>query len=347
MTRILVIGHADSDGHVIAEQTRRNLAQVDDVEVSVVVDPNRTQGHRSWLALDRITEIASADIVLFVDMMFSPVSFVEESEALVAFVERHPSKLFLLIDHHPLPERRLARADNLHVVYRPDVFECTVGPRSGLMVLAALCENQYETVRPVLEPHHELLARGLRLAAAHGSELPGTLLMTLLSASRWDLIAAIAEEPTEFHRLIRGRRPADYTPSGRMLDAIVAAKQLEQLSLKSDMRDWGNADSSIGRGTMPFDIDDERYAPRIEQQPLQRSNAPTKDTDLESLVTLLEVAALSLTDKPDATFTREQLVFEMRSLAGAGVEIDDRDVSNVFDKASFIQPVRGKQLRLK
>ena len=50
--RALVIGHADADGYIIAEQTRRNLAEVKSFEVDVVVDPHRTKDHKTWLNLD-------------------------------------------------------------------------------------------------------------------------------------------------------------------------------------------------------------------------------------------------------------------------------------------------------
>src|SRR5260221_9410954 len=144
--RVLVVGHADADGHLIAEQVRRNLALIEGFDVKAVVDPARTKDHKSWMKLDAISEIAEADLVFFVDLMFAPASFAEEASALVDFVTARPKKHFFLIDHHPLPLRRLGMADNLRVIYRPDVFECAVGPRSGMMVVAALCEKQHAMV---------------------------------------------------------------------------------------------------------------------------------------------------------------------------------------------------------
>jgi hypothetical protein len=130
MHQVLVIGHADADGHLIAEQVRRNLASVESFAVKVVVDPQRTQGHRSWLKLDAFPEIASADYVFFVDLMFAPDSYTEEAAALTRFASAWPDKRFFLIDHHPLPLRLLQAAPNLRVAYRPDVCECAIGPRS-------------------------------------------------------------------------------------------------------------------------------------------------------------------------------------------------------------------------
>jgi hypothetical protein len=80
--------------------------------------------------------------VFFVDLMFAPSSFEAEAEALVEFAKSRPEKQFFLLDHHPLPLRRLSRANNLHSVYRSDVVDCTFGHASWLMVIAALLEKQ-------------------------------------------------------------------------------------------------------------------------------------------------------------------------------------------------------------
>ena len=101
--RVVVIGHADADGYIIAEQTRRNLAQVKSFDVNVVVDPHRTKDHNTWLHLDQFNEIDSADYVFFVDLMFAPNTYATEAQALTDFVQSKPQKKFFLVDHHPLP----------------------------------------------------------------------------------------------------------------------------------------------------------------------------------------------------------------------------------------------------
>lgn len=331
MTHVVVVGHADADGHVIAEQARRNLDSVEGFTVETVVDPERTQGHRSWLHLDRLTEIDRADLVVFVDLMFGPMTYAEEARALVQFTQARSTKQFLLIDHHPLPEQMLSAARNLRCIYRPDVIECTLGPRSGLMLLAALCENQYDIVRPIVQPHHDTLARGLRRAAAPGSALPGRLLMALLAASRWDTIYALAEDDAANHRLIRGRRPPDFTPSEIMLDVLREAERLAQQPLKPNVETLTEVQR---RPAMPFDIDGETFVREDEQSPYR--NAPVPTRDLAKLSTLMEAAALSLTDAPGASFTWEQLVQEVRQIAGEGTEIGDRDLKIVYEKVSFL-----------
>jgi hypothetical protein len=92
--RVVVIGHADADGYIIAEQTRRNLAQVKSFDVDVVVDPRRTKDHKAWLNLDQLNEIDRADYVFFVDLMFAPATYAAEARALTDFVRRQPKKSF-------------------------------------------------------------------------------------------------------------------------------------------------------------------------------------------------------------------------------------------------------------
>ena len=67
----------------------------------------------------------------------NPLETEDEAKALARFVGARPEKQFFLIDHHPLPLHRLQATQNLHMSYRPDVCECAIGPRSGLMVVAA------------------------------------------------------------------------------------------------------------------------------------------------------------------------------------------------------------------
>ena len=78
--------------------------------------------------------------MFFVDLMFAPATYAAEAKALTEFAQSKPRKKFFLVDHHPLPLYRLEAADNLRVVYRSDVAECAIGPRTGMMVVAALCE---------------------------------------------------------------------------------------------------------------------------------------------------------------------------------------------------------------
>lgn len=185
MTKILVIGHADADGHLIAEQTRRNLSKVLSFKVASFVDAKLTKGHRAWRTVDQIEGVDACDLIVFVDLMFAPKSFPEEAAALVDLANRYPAKLFVVIDHHPLPEARLSAAPNIRTVYRPNVSDCTVGPRTDLMVLAAIDEKQGEYVKDRIKDHFDTLVKGLRRASAAGTELQGRNLTALIRHNCW------------------------------------------------------------------------------------------------------------------------------------------------------------------
>lgn len=341
---VLVIGHADADGHLIAEQTRRNLSLIEAFEVKTVVDPARTKDHNAWFALDKITEIDDADIVFFVDMMFAPMTCVEEAKALVEFVNGRPDKRFFLVDHHPLPTRRLDAADNLRAVYRPDVFECAIGPRSGMMVVAALCEGQAAKVKDIKKPVHETLALAMRRAAAHGGALPGKKLLSLLRCDCWEELFELGTDPRELHRLPRGRRPATL-PQSKALTALEETASALLAGAHTCAAEKG--------GSMSYDdvhISQERFVTDAsgakKARSAQRKNAPTDKHDAETIITILELAAISLTTKPGQTFTRVQLIEEAKEIGGDEIVLVDEDIDIVLTKQGFLKRV-GKELILR
>lgn len=337
----LVIGHADADGHLIAEQVRRNLILTGVFDVDVLVDPERTRDHKSWLKLASFPEIDKADFVFFMDMMFAPGTFDIESSALVEFLSARPDKRFFLIDHHPLPERRLGRAANLRMAYRPDVFECAIGPRSGMMVVAALCQDQSREVADIKSALHVDLAVGVRRAAALGGSLPGKKLLALFEADRWDAILRLGKDDAKYHRLPRGRRPqgepvsATLTEVEREADALLSRPQSRRATLQH------------GRAEMSYDADigQERFV--VDSGHRVRQARSARSRDLEAIVTLLEVAALSLTTEPGKTFTLEQLVAEAREIAGEEVSLRDIKIVLEKGKTSFLKHVGGKQYQLR
>tara|TARA_R110001606_G_scaffold381646_1_gene542954 strand:- start:568 stop:1596 length:1029 start_codon:yes stop_codon:yes gene_type:complete len=338
--KVVVIGHADADGHVIAQQTRLNLELVPSFDVHVVVDENRTRGHQSWKTVDQLIEADDADIVVFVDMMFSPTTFAEEADSLVEWAHQRSQTKVFIIDHHPLPISRLNTASNVRCLYRPNVFECTIGPKSGLMVLAALDENQEKLVASAVEPHHKKIALGLKRAAAPGGHLAGPLLMALVENKRWDLIYLLGEDAKEFHRLVRGRRPKDSPKSDLFLAVNAAAEQLAQESVNATRGLINDSRSDL----MAYDLASEGYESTPEG-PKRINRKPVPKRDLEAIVTLLELAAISLTDTPDDTFSLEDLVREAKLLAGTSFELEMEDIINVMSKAAFVKSV-GKQLQL-
>lgn len=337
--RIVVVSHADADGHIIAEQTRRNLQLLSSNDVKVVVDPARTQNHRVWMRLDELPELEQAETIFFMDLMFGHETFPQEAACLVDYASARPAKRFFLVDHHPFPLRRLEAAPNIRAFYRHDVAQVAIGPRDGMMIVAALCEHQHREVAAYRSPLYDELALGMRRAAALGGNLPGHNLLALLRHDCWADLLEIAHEDKARHPLPRGRRPATAPPSPAMLKAAKTAKALiagqepSQPSKTSGRRTDMAYDMS--QLTRPFD------AP-VGPTP---TNRPISGKDKEALLTLLEVSALALSDTPEATFSLEDLIAQAQELGGEAVPIDPKDAKNIVEKATFMKSLGGGRYR--
>ena len=333
MTRqVLVVSHADADGHIIAEQVRRNLATIRTFAVSTVVDPARTKDHNAWLHLEAFPEVEEADLVFFVDLMFAPSSFAQEADALVEFANARPSKRFFLLDHHPVPLRRLSTATNLRALYRRDVLDCTIGPSSWMMILAALCEKQPTRAKQLKKPVHDVLAKGIRRAAALGGPLPGEKLLALLRFDRWKDLELLGAEDASHHRMPRGRRPAGDALSRTLIELENTANEL--------LRETSQAHEGDIRMAYDFDVAMDREPPKL-------AIPATQSNDLEAIVVLLELAAIYLTPSPGTEFTLEELLDQARSIGGTDIALDDEDAKIVLDKASFLKKEGARRFCLK
>lgn len=329
MKRVVVVGHADADGHVIAEQVRRNLASVPTFSVEIVVDPERTKDHNVWFELASFPEIERADYVFFVDMMFAPASFVGEASALTRFASERPAKRFFLIDHHPVPLRRLSVATNLRTLYKEDVLDCAFGVRSDMMIIAALCETQRTRARTLKTKKQVEIAKGVKRAAAIGGPLAGEKLMALLRWDRWDDLAELGRDDPKFHRLPRGRRPKGSKISKVHQSLIDTASQLGVAPAPGPKKG----------DQMSYDVESRAdYKPALEK---------TGPKDLEAIVTVLEVAALYLTPKSGAQFTMDELLNQANEIAGEGFVIEPGDIQNVLGKTGFLKKLTGKKFVLK
>lgn len=81
--------------------------------------------------------------------------------------------------------------------------------------------------------------------------------------------------------------------------------------------------------------------------PRQHRNTPTPKRDLEVLVTLLEIAALSLTDNPDSQFTKDELFKEVRGLAGGEYLVQSVDLETVIKGCSFLHKTGNGKMALR
>jgi hypothetical protein len=69
--------------------------------------------------------------------------------------------------------------------------------------------------------------------------------------------------------------------------------------------------------------------------------------DLEAIVSLLELAAICLTDTPASDFTAEELIAEARRIGGPEIELDEGDVRIVLAAGGLLKKAPKGRLRLK
>jgi hypothetical protein len=213
-----------------------------------------------------------------------------------------------------------------------------------MMIVAALCERQIAEVSDMKNPIHEMLAIGVRRAAAPGGPLPGEKLLALLKADRWESILQLGEDEPEYHRLPRGRRPNSQLPS----DILVSLEREADALLAHQDTQGPPAPRIMRRSSMSYDaaVGEERFSyDTTGQRTLQAKTARARD--LEAIITLLELAALSLTTAPGTTFTIEQLIEEARDTAGDDISLRDVNIVLKKGKTAFLQHVAGKEYRLK
>ena len=92
---------------------------------------------------------------------------------------------------------------------------------------------------------------------------------------------------------------------------------------------------------MPFDFDDcaDSSPPRVDVPPMAAD-------DLEHLVILLELGAITLTRSADSTFTTDQLLVEAKKFADQLAQPEDGDLRLVLQTCKFLER-DGELLRLR
>ena len=208
----VVFGHADADGHLAAEQSRRNL-EAEGFKVQETVVSQVTRSHRFWEHGFPSYRFDGIALVVIVDIAFSFKCPARSLDALLEVVDSSPDTRFVVVDHHPLLFPTSERP-NLTLVQATSVFDCCYGrPSEELMVPAAICDGDAAAVRPRITETFEKWAVGMRRAAADRTGLAGSKLMALLKRSRWDLLEALAAEPKHLHSSVRGLRRSSCLPS--------------------------------------------------------------------------------------------------------------------------------------
>lgn len=218
---VLIVGHADADGHLAAEQSRRNALDMGATACDVLVDPRITAGRHMWRKHLPEIPVNGADTVIFVDLMFQPADPADSAEAIAELARQHADKTFIVIDHHPvfgLP----SLPHNVSLWFTPAVYTCCFGIPGLLMVIASVCDRDEGPVASMIDATTRRRALGMERAAAD-ADLAGARLLRLLRDDRWDIIEAVAEEPRDVHRRVRGRRTRKQPDSSGLMRAHAAA----------------------------------------------------------------------------------------------------------------------------
>ncbi|MPZ50918.1 MAG: hypothetical protein GEU75_16730 [Dehalococcoidia bacterium] len=207
----LVIGHFDSDGYLAAEQTRRNLRAAR-IKVSEVLISSETSNYRFWTGRFAKMSFGKFPLVVVVDIAFNFKNPKPSLASLLKVCRNNPSTQFVVIDHHPLLLPKNGPA-NLTLRSVERVYDCCLGePSDEFMAVASICDGGIVVSSPRWRKRHLKRAQGLKRAAAD-KNIAGPRLQALLRQRRWSFFEALAEEPPEFHRTVRGRRIATNFPS--------------------------------------------------------------------------------------------------------------------------------------
>ena len=197
----ILFGHADADGHLAAEQSREWLVNKG-FSVTVIVSTD-TRNYRFWERLRKF-DLSSYGLVVTVDIAFSFRDPEYSLAELLAVSDCHPTKRFIVIDHHPLVHPQETRK-NVQLIEVDDPYDCCLGvPNPELMAVAALCDGAKTSITPTLQLRQRAL--GVKRVAADVGGAAGNGLLQLIRERRWEFFEALAEEDMELHRSVRGVR---------------------------------------------------------------------------------------------------------------------------------------------
>ena len=220
--RVMVVGHADGDGYLAAEQTRRNAMRAGAVSCKVFVHPRITSGYRFWERYLEDFDVEDANTIIFVDIMLNYKSPRESFDRIVDRAIRYPDHLFVVIDHHPVRDLP-APPSNVQIKFSDAVYDCCFGPPSDLMIMASICDRDEQPVKERITDVHRRRALGVTRAAADRGGLAGELLIKLLEAGRWQILEALGQEDKRLHRTVRGVRVAANGETAALQAARAAA----------------------------------------------------------------------------------------------------------------------------
>lgn len=223
--RALIVSHSDADGHVIAEQSRRNLERRG-VAARVFIDPRITRGYKVWDQLDALPALSDFDYVVFTDLMLSPGAPEESLRKIGAFAEAWPDRRFYLVDHHPLARPPLDLPGNVTIRFTPSVRACCVGPAGPMMRIAAICDNDEGRLRRPPTERERLIARGVRRVVMDKKRFVGAPALALIAGGFWEVFRAIGSEEAARHKQFMGSRTRTAIDSPALNQALTISQAL-------------------------------------------------------------------------------------------------------------------------
>ena len=208
MSKAIIFGHADGDGHLAAIQSAENLRAENIDVLEIIVDPVKTRNYRFWEDYFQNCDFKGADIVVIVDVMFHPTDPGRSYEALTSRVLNAPATKFVVIDHHPLHDIPKP-PKNLVLNFVNDVFNCCYGKPSELMLVAAICDKDESSIKSKITDVHRKRAIGVKRAVSDRCALAGGPTLRLIQDRAWSVFEQLADEPASFHRTFYGNRVAN------------------------------------------------------------------------------------------------------------------------------------------
>lgn len=210
--KAIIYGHADGDGYLAAEQSRRNVEKDGIHVINVIVDPAKTRNWRFWERSFQSDNFGEAETVLVVDIMLNPKNPLASLEAISNRASAEAARQFKIITHHPFDET-VHLPKNLNIRFVDQVYRCCYGPPSELMVIASICDNDEGPVEDLIRDKHRLRALGMKRAVAARSAITADAILYLLQENLWEGLEALAEEPADIHRTYFGNRIKQSTSS--------------------------------------------------------------------------------------------------------------------------------------
>lgn len=223
--KALLFAHADGDGHLAAEQSRRNLVE-DGYDVqAVVVHPTLTRNWRFWSQHFQEADFSDNEYIFVVDIMLAGKEWKDNCASLLKRVRAEPHRRFHVIDHHHVAINERLPA-NLKLEFTKSVYDCCYGGSSELMLIASICDRDEQPVQNRLTQRHRRIAAGISRAVSDRAVLAGAPLLRLIRNECWAVFEQLADEPADYHRTFYGNRTAKepLSPLLQIAHAVAAAQ---------------------------------------------------------------------------------------------------------------------------